>query len=161
MNQNLFAESPVVEEAPSIMSTEEEVKTEAPPAPEIIPAKSEDKLEIEKEEAEKKVEEIMEEVEKEKTEEDKSEDDKKEDNKDEKDGDETEKTDEVKESTTEEPAGAFKTTSSKTSPDDVSIVVSSVCATKPTPDIVPDNVKEPSSAVLIDGSSEPSTPSPS
>ena len=63
--------------------------------------------------------------------------------------------------TTEEPAGAFKTTSSKTSPDDVSIVVSSVCATKPTPDIVPDNVKEPSSAVLIDGSSEPSTPSPS
>ena len=96
----------MVEEAPSTMSTEEEVKTEAPPAPEIIPAKSEDKLEIEKEEAEKKVEEIMEEVEKEKTEEDKSEDDKKEDNKDEKDGDETEKTDEVKEGTTEEPAAA-------------------------------------------------------
>ena len=87
----------MVEEAPTTMSTEEEVKTEAPAAPEIIPAKSEDKLEIEKEEAEKKVEEIMDEVEKEKTEEDK-----KEDNKDEKDGDETEKTDEVKESTTEE-----------------------------------------------------------
>eukprot|EP00093_Oithona_nana_P003152 03152.XXX_10690_3064_1 [CDS] Oithona nana genome sequencing. len=83
------------------MSTEEEVKTEAPAAPEIIPAKSEDKLEIEKEEAEKKVEEIMDEVEKEKTEEDK-----KEDNKDEKDGDETEKTDEVKESTTEETEAA-------------------------------------------------------
>ena len=91
----------MVEEAPTTMSTEEEVKTEAPPAPEIIPAKSEDKLEIEKEEAEKKVEEIMDEVEKEKTEEDK-----KEDNKDEKDGDETEKTDEVKESTTEETEAA-------------------------------------------------------
>lgn len=91
----------MVEEAPTTMSTEEEVKTEAPAAPEIIPAKSEDKLEIEKEEAEKKVEEIMDEVEKEKTEEDK-----KEDNKDEKDGDETEKTDEVKESTTEETEAA-------------------------------------------------------
>ena len=100
-----FLESPVVEEAK--MSTPEEVKTEAPPA-EIIPAKSEDKLEIEKEEAEKKVEEIMEEVEKEKTEDDKPKEDEKEE-KEEKEG-ETEKVDEAKESgeTVEEEKKRFK-----------------------------------------------------
>ena len=78
------------------MSTPEgETKAESSPA-EIIPAKSEDKLEIEKEEAEKKVEEIMEEVEKEKTEEKEEENKDSEEKKEEKD--DTEKADEAKES---------------------------------------------------------------
>ena len=62
---------------------------------------------------------------------------------------------------TDEPAAALSVTLLSISPDDVSRVVSSVWATKPAPATSPASSKDPSKFVRMEGSSAPSTPSPS
>ena len=59
---------------------------------------------------------------------------------------------------TDEPLGAFKITSDKTSPDEVSIVFSSVLTVKEKPSL-PSSSKVPSSSVYVKGSPELSCPS--
>jgi hypothetical protein len=63
--------------------------------------------------------------------------------------------------TTDEPLGAFKTTLSKISPDDLSTVSELVWATKPTSGTLPSRVKPPSDPVKIEGSLSSKSPSPS